>query len=162
MKHLPFFLILVLIGCSRRPAEMPATFPCKIVIVNDGSPQVDYDVHLHLTTGNGALSIRGCTNAAGIAEIKTRFTDYTANGSPVGTFKVTIDKQPELPPDGVDITTLPWGEELNTYLTQRMKELEKLRIVPIHLTKPDSTPFEIKLEKGGKNQWTFDLKEHIP
>ena len=53
MKHLPFFLVLVLLGCSNRPAEMPSTILCKITIVNGGAPQVGYSVGLHAPGGNG-------------------------------------------------------------------------------------------------------------
>ena len=51
--------------------------------------------------------------------------------------------------------------ELPDYLNKRAAEADKLRVVPIQLSQSSSTPFEIMLEKGGENQWTFDLKDYI-
>jgi hypothetical protein len=154
------FILLVVAGCSHRPKGMPETLPCRIVVVNDGVPQADYFVLLHLTTGNGALSITARTNSSGVAEIQTCMADYTAMGAPAGTYKVTVDKPVELPPDGVDATHLS-PADLAVYHGKRKAEMEKLRIVPIHLTQPNTTPFGFTLEKGGESQWTFDLKEHL-
>ena len=94
-----FFVVLTLVGCNRRPAGMPATFPCKITIVNGGTPQVGYDVSLYSVTGNGSLSISARTNSSGVANIKTQLTDYVAQGAPEGTYKVTVEKHLELPSD---------------------------------------------------------------
>ena len=164
MKTSAFFvsllILFVFVGCSHRPKGMPATLPCKIVVVNGGVPQADYFVSLHLTTGNGALTMMSRTNASGVAEIQTCMADYTEKGAPAGTYKVTVDKPVELPPDGVNASNLPFAEHA-AYHAQRKAEMERLRIVPVHLTQPNTTPFEIKLEKGGESQWTFDLKEYL-
>jgi hypothetical protein len=157
MKHLHFLVIVFLIGC--RPAEMPTTIPCKITVVNDGVPQVGYDVGLRSVTGNGSLSIMGYTNSSGVTNIQTRLANYKVSGAPAGTYKVTIDKQVQLPSDGVDTSRFSEAE-LNAYIAKRAEEAEKLRTVPVRLTNASTTPFEIKLEPGGTAQWTFDLKEH--
>ena len=155
-----FFIVLAFAGCSHRPKGMPETLTCKIVVVNDGKPQVDYFVRLHLADGNGALTIMASTNSSGVAEIQTCMADYTTKGAPAGAYKVTIDKPVELPPDGVDTSQLSHSD-LAAYHGKRKAEAEKLRIVPLHLTQFDTTPFEFTLEKGGESQWTFDLKEHL-
>ena len=159
MKHLYFLLIVLLVGCSQRPAGMPNTFPCNITIVNGGTPQIDYNVGLYALDGNGSLSIMANTNSSGVAEIKTRFADYTAKGAPAGTYKVTVEKLANLPPDGVDVTRMS-EDEKSDYLVKRMAEAEKLRVVPVQFTSASTTPFEIKLEPGGAKAWTFDLKEY--
>jgi len=153
-----FFVLLTFIGCSRRPAAMPATFPCQITITDGGTPQVNYDVGLHSVTGNGSLSIKAHTNSSGVAAIKTQLADYIAKGAPAGSYKVTVEKQVELPPDGVDTSKLS-RDELTLYLIKRSAEAENYRVVPVQFSKADSTPFGLKIEKGGKTQWTFDLKD---
>jgi len=154
-----FFVVLVLAGCSKRPAGMPATFPCKITIVSGGIPKADHEVALHLVTGNGALSIMANTDSSGIAEIRTRLADYTAKGAPEGTFKVTVERHVHLPDDGVDLSRLS-RDEVGAYLNRRAAEGEKLREFPVQLSRSESTPFEITVAKGGENQWTFDLKDY--
>ena len=155
-----FFILFVFVGCSHRPKGMPETLPCKIVVMNGDVPQADYFVSLYLTTGNGALTMMGRTNASGVADIQTCLADYTAKGAPAGEYKVTFDKPVELPPDGVDASKLSFAEH-GAYHAKRKAEMEKLRIVPIRLTQQSTTPFEMKLEKGGESKWTFDLKEHL-
>jgi hypothetical protein len=164
MRHLLtilFFCAIVLAGCSKRPANMPATIPCTITIVNGGTPQAGYDVGLHSVTGNGSLSIMAYTNSSGVAEIRTRLANYAASGAPAGTYKVTVEKQVQLPPDDIKALSQMSDDERNAYSIKRAAEAEKLRVVPVKLTQSKTTPFEIKLEPGGSNQWTFDLKEHL-
>ena len=160
MKHLPYLFVLILIGCNNRPTEMPNTIPCQITIVNDGTPQVAYEVGLHALGGNGALSIHAKTNSSGIAEIRTQFANYIAKGAPAGTYKVTVEKHIALSDDGVDTSRFSEEEE-QTYFAKRAAEAEKQRVVPVQLTRSSTTPFEITLEPGGKSHWVFDLKEYL-
>ena len=139
---------------------MPSTIPCKITIVNGGAPQVGYSVGLHAPGGNGSLSINANTDSSGVAEIRTQFTNYIAKGAPAGRYKVTIERHVPLPPDGVDTSRFSEEEE-QADLVKRAAEAEKLRVVLVHLTGSDTTPFEITLEPDGSGQWTFDLKEHL-
>jgi hypothetical protein len=163
MKTLAFLLsfcvIFAFVGCGR-PAGMPATIPCKVILVNDGIPQADYDVSLRSVSGNALLSITARTDSSGVADFRTQYTDYIAKGAPEGTYKVLIDKRVELPPDGVDVSRLLQAER-DAYGAKRAKEAEKLRVISVLLTKENSTPFEITLSKDGESQWTFDLKEYI-
>ena len=154
-------VVIVSVSCNRRPAGMPETFPCKITVLNNGVPMPECDVRLHRSDGNGSLSIMADTDTSGVAVIRTRFAHYTATGSPEGVFKVTIaEKQIQLPPDGVDVSKTPmsWDEQA-AYFAKRKEEAEKYRIVPVHLTAAATTPLEIKLEKGGTSQWSFDVKD---
>jgi hypothetical protein len=160
MKRTITLIILILFaGCNNRPAEMPDTFPCKITVVNDGVPLAGCNVGLYSVTGNGSLSIMATADTSGVAEICTRFANYTAKGAPAGTYKVTVEKHASLPPDGVDVTKLS-EDEKSDYLVKRMAEAEKQRVVPVALTSSTTTPFEIQLAPGGTSQWTFDVKEH--
>jgi len=171
MKYIPSVIVLVLlfVGCNRRPAELPPTFPCKIIIVNDGVPQSDCDISLRSETSNRLLSIMGRTDSSGVAEIRTQCAGYTANGAPLGTFKVVVDKQVALPgDDAVSNSPMPTDVSgtsptaLAARMAKRAAELEKLRGFSSLLCKEDTTPLEITLVKGGQSQWTFDLKEHRP
>lgn len=169
-KHLYFFLILLtLIGCSKRPKELPPTFPCKIVIMKDGVPQADCDISLRSETVSRLLSITGRTDSSGVAEIRTQCVDYTTKGAPLGTYKVLVDKHVELPEDlAVATPPIPIPNQQQgppvisaSVVAKRAAELEKARGFSMQLSKEETTPFEFTLEKGGESQWTFDLKEHL-
>ncbi|MDR1270927.1 MAG: hypothetical protein LBK82_15540 [Planctomycetaceae bacterium] len=161
MYPLRIFVILFLLafhGCQQRPEGMPTTVPCQITVLKNGVPMEGIDVSLHSHGGNGTLSIMGLTNAQGIAKIQTHSVNYKESGAPVGSYKITIDKPVQLPPDGVDDSKLS-GKELNDYLTKREAELEKIRVVPQWLTVSSSTPLEIKVEPQTGGEQTIDLKD---
>ena len=107
---------------------------------------------------NGSLTVGAITNSSGVAEIRTQLANYSASGAPAGKYKVTVEKYVQLPPDGVDEARLP-SDQVKAYYAKRNEELEKLRVVPVRLTRSGTTPFEIILEPGGNGQWTFDLKD---
>ena len=166
MKHVTlffatFFILIAIVGCGDgRPKDMPKTFPCQIVIVKDGVPQEGYQVTLYPDPGNLLLSINATTDSSGVARVRTQMADYVAEGAPEGSYKVAVDKPAELPSDGVDSAQLS-REDREAYYIKRAAEAEKFRIVPVRLTKANSTPFEMKLAKGSETRWTFDVKDYV-
>ena len=143
-------LTVTLDGCNRRPSGMPDVFPCSVTVKNGGEPVAKAMVTFHREGGNGTVRISGITDAGGKATIVTRLIDYKAEGSPSGTFSVTIFKNPEIPDDGVDVSRLSEDEQQKR--AQQQAEFEdNNRVVPEALTRSETTPLRciVKEKEGG-------------
>jgi 5-hydroxyisourate hydrolase-like protein (transthyretin family) len=153
-------ITMLLVGCGpARPTDMPETFPCKINVVNAGTPLSGVDVSLFRAEGNGALSITAHTNSNGVADIKTAWGSYITSGVPTGTYKVTLMKYVVLPDDGITEAQKEkfTPEEAEEYEKKRNEEIDKLRVIPKQLSDSKTTPYEIKIVDNSGAELTIDI-----
>jgi hypothetical protein len=135
----------VIIGCGK-PADMPKLHSCRITVTDGGSPVAEVRVSMTDESAGKSWSIHGITNSAGIAEMNTTYTNYTASGVPEGIFKVAIDKEPpNLPPQGV--TDDMNEQQADTIMKKWEEEVDKLRIIPKNLIFVSSTPITLEVKE---------------
>ena len=87
-----FLLLACVAGCGgpEKPEGLPELVPCIVKVVQEGQPLAEAEILLHQQDASGtAWTIGGITNDAGEAKI---FTYGKFEGSPEGTFKVTVSK----------------------------------------------------------------------
>ena len=88
-----FTVFVVLVGCSKGPSKpegMPELVPCKVKVVQDGSPLANANVVLIPVAPAGTVwPVGGQTDAAGIAEMRT-YGEHV--GAPVDHYKVVVSK----------------------------------------------------------------------
>ncbi|MDR2169272.1 MAG: Ig-like domain-containing protein [Planctomycetaceae bacterium] len=158
-------LILSVCGCGpARPAGMPQTAPCQITVLQNGQPMSGVDVSLMRADGNGALSITAYTNSSGVANIKTSWGNYIANGAPIGKCKITLTKHVSLPFDGVTDSQIEkfTPEEAEAYEKKREADIDKLRPIQKLFSNFETTPFEITIKEKTGGNLTIDVaKENI-
>ena len=167
MKHLTVLTLIAAVpfitGCGpARPKDMPETAPCKITVLQQGNPIPDVIVTLYREGGNGALNISGTTNAAGIAEIKTSWGNYTTKGAPVGTCKVTVEKYFEIPPETVtaEESALWTPEQGARYERERYAMVEKLRIFPVVISNIALTPLSVSVASRTGGTLTVEVANY--
>ena len=105
---------------------------------------------------------RGTTDSSGNAVIKTSLGAYTTAGAPVGTCKVTLDKEFEMPassltPDQVSDLT---PEQAEKYSKERMAAIDKARIIPEKIANIASTPLTVVVASGAGGTLTVELSEY--
>lgn len=81
------------IGCSQEPPKppgFPPLVPCKVLVIQDGSPLPGADIVLVPVNPTGTVwPVGGQTNAAGIAEMRTYGVHV---GAPIDLYKVVVSK----------------------------------------------------------------------
>jgi hypothetical protein len=160
--YLAIPMILFSSGCgTARPKEMPKTAPCTITVVKDGVPISGVDVSLFRSEGNGSLTISAYTNMNGVATIQTTWGNYSTQGAPVGTCKVTLTKHVSTPSDGVTDAQIEkfTPQEAEEYEKKREAEIDKLRPIPKHFSAQNTTPLEIVIEEKNGAKMTVDLNK---
>lgn len=156
----PLFAILPLFSACgpARPDDMPETAPCTITVLKDGAPLPDVEVSLYREKGNGALSIRGKTDANGIALIRSSWGEYSSRGAPIGKNKITIVKHFAVPgaltADEIEMLS---PQEQMEYEKKYNEELEKNSPVPRELSQVSSTNLEIDIQAGNKATLVIDV-----
>jgi hypothetical protein len=154
MKRIFSFLIFVYVlisvgGCTNRPSNMPDVFPCIVTVKKDNVPIDKVLVTFSSEDGTGTLRISGITDSKGKAKIVTQLVDYSAEGVPLGTYKVAIQKFAPVSGSGKDLLMLSDKEAKEQ--TRKFEEAqEKNRIVPEILMSMTTTPIKcIVKEKAG-------------
>ncbi|MDR0609790.1 MAG: hypothetical protein LBG58_06750 [Planctomycetaceae bacterium] len=140
-KQILFLISLVLVvGCTReqRPEGIPTLYPCIITITQDGKPLAGAMVTLYTESSDDRRwSPGGTTNPQGAVQIKV-LGKYS--GAPVGTYKVTVEKQ--------EIENV----NSNSYYHISLMETQ--------YTKLQETPLKIEVTPQGVNQ-TFDVGKPV-
>lgn len=148
---------LAIVGCSRRPADMPALFPCSVTVVNRGVAIPGAQVQLvqgrdGTTLAAVPISIVGETKANGVAILHTNRLGarYQEKGVPAGTYLVSVEKLPEW--DGrksaEDMQRMT-SDQVMAYLKVFEEAVEKLpRDVPKALSRHKKQPLEVVAGQG--------------
>jgi hypothetical protein len=155
---------LSLVGCSnnRLPKELKNLHPVTITVMNGEPPVEGVAVTLSGRNSQGAFACTGLTDSQGIAKIRSLRNSYTVRGVPAGTYRVTLDKLPELP---VKLTPHKTDEELSpkeaaTKEFQRKIYFEENQLIPTVLTSPDSTPIELTVSENEETAFLVDISKY--
>lgn len=144
-------------GCSNKPADFPDTVPFTLIITKNNAPLEDASVVLHCDTGVN-YAVGGMTDAKGVVAMTTVCGSYRRSGTPVGTFKVTVEKEPVVP------GALP-QEEVNKLdpdeSTLYYQKLEKARkatppALPVKYATAGSTPLSVTVASGASATLAVD------
>ncbi len=156
-------VISIVVGCGpARPKEMPETAPCTVTVTQAGQPMADVVVSLYREGGNGSMLIEGTTNTSGVAKIRTRWGDYTTNGAPVGTHKVTVDKYVEVPPETVtpEESALWTAQQGEKYERERQALIDSLRIIPKQIADITYTPLSVSVVSSTGGSLTIEVNDY--
>jgi len=88
--------------------------------------------------------------------------DYSASGVPVGKLVLTIFKEPEVPDmkSGTEIDEMGY-EKAQAYMVEiEAKRAKLLRIVPVELTNPKTSPLTMDAAVGKKIDWQVKLEDY--
>ena len=90
---------LSLVGCNnnRLPKEPKNLHPVTITVMNGTQPVEGVAVTLSGRSSQGAFACTGLTDSQGVAKIRSLRNSYAVRGVPAGTYRVALDKLPELP-----------------------------------------------------------------
>ncbi len=152
-------LCFAAVGCGKKaPEGMPETVPFKVKVTSGGKGVADVQIELVNPKIQG--SIAGSTNSSGVAEIKTTFKNFTADGAPVGDYRVRLRKDPLVEHWKTDeeILAMGVGERAEYYAEFEAKCDELPREVPKILGDYDGTPLTATVSDGGEVE--FDVAEH--
>ena len=168
MRILTFLAFIVAVpfitGCgSSRPNDMVDTAPCTVTVLQNGSPMSGVVVTLFLEGGNPSLVPRGTTDGSGNAVIKTSLGAYTTAGAPIGTCKVTLDKEFEEPPSTLtpDQVSDLTSEQAAKYAQERKAAIDKARIIPEKIASVARTPLSLTVAPGSGGTLTVEISEHM-
>jgi len=153
-------LSVSLLGCSGRPAGMPALYPCKITVTQEDVPLADATVimsNVSDPTLGDAWSAMGRTDSDGVAVIQTN-GQYP--GAPAGTYKIIVEKintesarfgprPPAGTPELVD-----WEDKTTFDDTVFRVTL----VEPLYSS--SNTPHEIEVKKG-TNEMSIDVGKAV-
>jgi len=157
MKYLPFFLVLLFIGCGKAaPPGLPPLAPCKIKVHNNGQPLVKIGVSFQRTEGQAGWSLNGQTDSNGVAIAQTIAGSFDAKGIPTGTYRVTLSERIELPPELLgspvpvqEVSAQQLAQQLQDLTQKRQKYLAERRTLPEILCDPAKTPLELTVSSSG-------------
>jgi len=167
MRHLspllPFFVAVLCLtqgGCgSGAPADFPKLAPCKITVKKGDTPVADVDVFLTHKEW-GMLTIKGTTNASGVADIQTLTQNYSANGAPVGQFSVHLKKDPPFPVGTKTREELDsmGASERDAYAKALEKEYQAIpRDIPQKYSSATTSGLSINVEAGKGGTLEVDI-----
>jgi len=155
---------LLLVGCSnnRLPKEPKNLHPVTITVMNGEQPVGGVAVTLSVRNSQGAFACTGLTDSQGVAKIRSLRNSYTVRGVPTGTYRVALDKLPELP---VELMPHETDEELPpkdaaTKEFQRKIYFEENQLIPVVLTSPDSTPIELTVSENEETAFHIDISKY--
>ena len=167
MRTLTFLSLIALIpfftGCgAARPDNMVDTAPATITVLQNGSPLSGVLVTLFLEEGDPSLVAQGTTDGSGNAVIRTSLGAYSTAGAPVGTSRVTLDKEFEAPqspltPDQVSDLS---PEQSARHSEELRVAINKARIVPERLVRIGSTPLSLSVVSGSGGTLTVELNDY--
>ncbi len=147
------------VGCGKpAPEGMPETVPFTVKVVDGSKGIADVQVVMESTTAIGAVS--GTTNSSGVAVMKTTYKNFTANGAPVGEYKVRCIKDPaaEHWKTQDEITAMDMGER-QAYFDELKAKSEALpREVPVILKDFDRCPCTTTVSDGG--EYVVDVSQY--
>jgi hypothetical protein len=139
--------VTLISGCGNnnsRPKDLPALYPCKLTITQDGQPLAEATVRF-VSVDGGKWNPVAFTDTAGHVEMNT----YSFNGVPAGKYKVLIEKEVR--------ENIVEEKNAVTGITEE-KSYTLYRIVDKKYTDAATTPHEIEVTgKGGKTEQTFDV-----
>ena len=168
MRTLTFLAFIVAVpfitGCgASRPEDMAETAPCTITVLQNGSPLSGVMVTLFLDGGNPSLAPRGTTDSSGNAVIKTSLGAYTTAGAPVGTCKVTLVKEFEMPPSPLtpDQVSDLSPDQAAKYEQERREAIAKARIIPEKIANISSTPLSVEVSPDSGGTLTVEISEYM-
>jgi len=150
---------VALLGCSNRPSGMPALYPCKITVTQDGTPLADASVvlvNISDTEKGQAWAPMGKTDSSGVAVMRTN-AQY--NGAAAGKYRIIVEKtetEPSKlgPPPAADSTEYEaWSEK------SANENLAQFALVEA-VYSSSKTPHEIDIEKGA-NDKTIDVGKAV-
>ena len=155
---------LSLVGCSnnRLPKEPKDIHPVTIAVMNGTQPLEGVAVTLSGRNSQGAFACTGLTDSQGIAEIRSLRNSYTMRGVPTGTYRVALDKLPELP---VELTPHETDEELppKEAATKEFKRkiyFEENQLIPAILTLTSSTPIVLTVSENKETTFLVDISKY--
>jgi hypothetical protein len=150
--------IVLLSGCSHRPAGFPVLFPCRITVTNNGKPMPNVYVSFTAVNGQGSWGINGQTNSSGVATPTTSWATYSDTGVPAGNYTLSLEEVVILP-DGKTIEDFKQMsyEEAIRYSNEEAKAMEKLRVIPRHLSDSNKSPLKFTVQESGKNEFVIEI-----
>lgn len=144
-------------GCESKPADVPKTVPCKVVVKNGASPVAGVSVVLGITSGNSSWSVSGTTDSSGVAVMETTHLGWKGSGAPEGEYKITLSKTPTLERISGEEYGKMSAQEQEAYNNEQNKKLAALpREVPEFLGNFEETPLAITVS-GADNTLEVDL-----
>jgi hypothetical protein len=155
-----FFLVLMIVGCGKAtPPGLPPLAPCKVKVHDNGRPLTKIDIFFQRVEGQAGWSLNGRTGADGVAIAQTISGSFSAKGIPIGTYRITLKEQIELPPELGNAShnvkdptmfdpTIPEQQRKNI-ADQRQKYLTEHRMLPAILCDPAQTPLELVVSTSG-------------
>ncbi|MDR1492579.1 MAG: hypothetical protein LBT05_07645 [Planctomycetaceae bacterium] len=142
-------------GCSDAPKGFPKVVPCKVIVMQGTKPLHEVDVTLLPSSPRNSTMFFGKTDPSGNCQVATTFANYRKNGVPEGTYKVVLDKRPELEltqteehaccadAHSMSRDSLKWQAEIQ----KQRKKYPK--IIPDVLTQSSSTPLTLDVSRNG-------------
>jgi len=157
-------LLATVLSCNKNslPPDVPEIAPCVITILKDGKPVNDATVSLSRTEGHGGWTVYGMTDFEGIAKITTASVNASAQGAPIGDYKVTVQKEPPVPrgnktPEEMQRMTRDERSAYNAALRKQFAALP--REVPNIFYQNNTTPITLKVEPKTGATVTFELND---
>ena len=153
-----FFIGISVVGCG---SKIP-TVPVDITITYKGAPVEEALVTLDpKSRGGEQRTATGMTKADGKVTV---LTASAGKGAMPGDYKVIVMKTPLIGSGGsqAEQPTYSTYEEAVAASSQtsgRMPTIDAKHQLPVKYASANTTPLEIIVEKGKKNEWTFDLED---
>ena len=127
---------------------MPDLYKTTIVVTQNGAPLADAALSLQSDDPSLKWAVGGKTDASGVCVVKTTYANFSAPGSPEGTFKVQLRKDPE--PTKPELTADDMASmdrsEIDKYNALRDAEIKSLpKVVPADLTSAQTTPVSVSV-----------------
>ncbi|MDR2441031.1 MAG: hypothetical protein LBE12_16850 [Planctomycetaceae bacterium] len=160
MKKYLFLFVLLVCGCSDKPADVPQLFPCKVIVTKDMVPVEGVHTVLGLINDSSQCAVFGITNSSGIATIRTSRLGWQDNGAPIGEYIVTISKEPKLE-GGLSTEEYQKLDPIKQehYQLEQQRKYDALpREIPVDLSDVTKSPYRLVVTKEGENVLNIDIK----
>lgn len=139
--------LLTLVGCEKKkPSDMPALYPCKLTITQEGKPLEGATVSLIAQGKSLRFTTAAITDKQGVAVIKT---DIDWTGVPEGKYKVCV-KKVSAPDSGVS-DEIPSDPVAFAEYQKKLAEAsaQTMSYVDSKYLRPRTTPLEIEVTTSG-------------
>ncbi|MCL2117892.1 MAG: hypothetical protein FWH27_05635 [Planctomycetaceae bacterium] len=156
-------MLMVCMGCNKRPDGWPEIFPFKMTFTDNGQPSKNMIVIMNRIDGSGGnWGVGGVTDEKGVLVVKTSFQDYAENGAPAGKYKILLTVSPPPFDDSIPALQNLSGPELDAARMKLAKEhADKFsEFIPVSLRTPAS-PLEVEVTSSKtESEVHVELKDY--
>lgn len=150
---------ICLCGCTgqQKPDGFPETVSFGITVTKSGSPVVGARVTLYSESGSD-LAIGGLTRSDGSVDLATTRGSYSQKGAPLGTFKVTVNKEKVVPDEMSEEERAKLApQEAVAYQKKLNEQKKKLpHVIPLQFTSLEKTPLTVTISSNGSATLNVD------